>query len=146
MDVPVCLLATEAEDVEPFGWHDATDRFAYAVNNPLKLDVLAEVEVARNVLAVLLWGHEDVPVQRWVAVQEGDGLAVFVDDVVLIVGVAREHLANEALPPSLSCTASKIDAFPPESHDRHILGTGRAFRASRNCECQTHRLGERSLA
>jgi len=48
---------------------------------------------------MVLWRHQDVPVERRIPVQERDRTLVFVHDVVLVLRVAGEHLADEAASP-----------------------------------------------
>jgi hypothetical protein len=96
VDVPVRLLAPEAEDVQALGWNGAPDRLTDAMNDTVEADVLIEGEVAGDLLSMTLRGNENVPVQNGKAVQERDGVIVLVDDAVLIVRIPCEHLADEA--------------------------------------------------
>jgi hypothetical protein len=96
VNVPIALLAAETENVEPLGRDRAADRVPHAVNDVLQREVLLEGEVRDHVLPVLPRRNEHVAVQRLEALQERDGELVLVDELVLVVGVAGEELADEA--------------------------------------------------
>jgi hypothetical protein len=72
MDVPVCLLAAEAEYVQALGWYDGADRLANSMDDDLQIEVLVQAEVAGDLLAVLLGSDENVSVQRLIALKERD--------------------------------------------------------------------------
>jgi hypothetical protein len=64
------------------------------------------------VLAVLLRRDEHVAVDRLEALQERDNLLVLVDDVVRVLGIPSELLADEAAARQLSAHAVEVDSLP----------------------------------
>src|SRR4051794_21077598 len=96
VDVPVPLPAPEAEDVQALGWDDGPDRLAHTMHDRLQLQVLLELEVAGDLLAMRARRHQDVAVQRRIPVEKRDGAFVLVDEVVREVGIACDKLADEA--------------------------------------------------
>src|SRR6266536_742183 len=71
--------------------------------------MLVTAEIACDLLAVLLGCDEDIAVQCRVAVEEGDGPLVLVDNVMTKLGVAAQHLADEAAPGELPPDRVEID-------------------------------------
>jgi hypothetical protein len=53
-------------------------------------------EVASDLFSMVLRRHKDVPVKRRIPVRERDRALVFVHDVMLVLRVTDQHLADEA--------------------------------------------------
>lgn len=96
VDVTVPLLAAEGQDVHPLGGHDLAQRLGHAMDEPLEGQVFVEGKVACDVLPMLPWRDQGVAVERGILVEEDDRRAVLVDDVVAILGILRDDLADEA--------------------------------------------------
>ena len=126
MDVPVCLLAAEAEYVQALGWYDCADRLADSIDNDLQIEVLVQAEVAGDVLAVLLGSDEDVSVQRLIALKERDRPLVFVNDVVAVLRIPAEHLADEAATRESPPFDVEVHTFAP--HQARIWPQGGSLR------------------
>jgi hypothetical protein len=124
MDVAVRLLAPEAQYVKAFSRHRLADRLTDSIDGSLEIEILAKREVARHLLAMFLWRDEDIAVERRVPIQERDDRLVLIYDRVLELGIAREHLANEAASPQLFSDLSEVDVVRrPHWND---LSSGRA--------------------
>jgi hypothetical protein len=97
MNVAIELLATQAKDVQTFTRHGPRHGLADRTYDFLQFEVLTRAEVADHVLAVFLWGDEDMAPDRGPLGQKGHGDVVLVDDVVVVVSVAGDCRAHEAL-------------------------------------------------
>jgi hypothetical protein len=79
------------------------------VDDRLECEVLVEREVVDDLLPVFLRRNEHVAVERLEALQERDCEVVLVDDVVRVVGVAGEQLADEAAPGEVAPHRLEVD-------------------------------------
>jgi len=66
------------------------------MQDALQAQVVVNWEMAHHVLTVPHRRRQDMPEQRWPAVQEHDGVGVAAHDAVRISGVSGDHLADEA--------------------------------------------------
>ena len=128
MDVAVSLLTAKTENVEAFRWHNLANCLTDPVDDRLEGEVLAEREVARHLFSMLLWRDEYVSVQWRISVQEGDRVLVFVDDMVFVPRVPREHFADEAPPAKLIADRVEIDEFHSSRHERDPMSRRRSVR------------------
>ena len=76
VDVPVTRLAAQAHDVEPLGGQLLPDRFSHPVDQALQGEILLELEVGGDLLAVRSGSDQGVPEQRVVRGEERNGLVV----------------------------------------------------------------------
>jgi hypothetical protein len=144
VDVAVSLLTTKAENVEAFCWHNLANCLTDAVDDGLEVEVLTEGEVARHLFSMLLWRDEDISVQRRISVQEGNRVLVFIDDVVFVIRVPREHFADEAPPGELIADRVEIDEFRSSRHERDPMS--RSPCAGAPPSRRQSRVGQRSAA
>ncbi len=94
--VPIRQLAPETQDVQTLRRCYLSDCLPYAVNDTLHLQVLFLSEVSGHMLAMLLGGHEHIPIQRRVFAQEGNCVAILVDNMVEVLGISCDKLTDEA--------------------------------------------------
>lgn len=98
VDVAVCLLAAEGEDVDPLGGDFPPHGLGNLVDQPLEIEILLNSEIARHLLAMLARGDKDVSTQHWILVQEHDRLFVREHDVMRVLRVVGDDLAEETRP------------------------------------------------
>ena len=123
VQVGVALLAAEAQRVHSFGWYGGGYGAGDHVRDCLEAQELVRLHVVHPVLEVCFGRDQAVAQQRRVAAKEGDRVAVLVDDVVLVVGVAGDQGADKARPlpnPALVLTRSN-----------EVLGSGWSFMPAR---------------
>jgi hypothetical protein len=94
--VTIGLLTAEAHDVKALSRDDPPNRLTNPRDHGLKGEVLVESEVPSYLLAVLSGRNQDVAVERRVSIQERDRRVIFTHNVMGIVRVACEHLADKA--------------------------------------------------
>jgi hypothetical protein len=75
------------------------DRLAHQVHQALQREVLLDPEVGGHLLPVGPWGDQRGAEQRRVPSKEGNDVVVDPDEMRPILGVAGQHLADEARPP-----------------------------------------------
>jgi hypothetical protein len=85
------------------------------MDHALQLEVLVFGEIRDHLLAMLLGRDEHVAVQRLEALQERDRQLVLVDDVVRVLRVPGEQLADEAAARELAAHGLEVDP-PTRAH------------------------------
>ena len=120
VDVPVCLLATKAEHIQPLRREDPGKRTSNTPDRSLKGKVFVLGEIARHVLAMGPGGNERIAVKSRVLAQERNRELIFVKHVMGKLGVPLDDLANET-----SSLRTAPDVFVVERQSsRHSFRSG----------------------
>ena len=96
VDVPVCLLASKAEDVQTLRGDNPCEGSSNPPDYPLKREVFVFCKIGGHVLPVFPRGNEGVAVKSRVLAQKGYRKLVLVKDVMGKLGIAADDFTNEA--------------------------------------------------
>ena len=99
VDVGVALVGVRRHDVHSLGPDFTAHRLCHPVDNPLEDQILLDREIRRRLLPALLRRNERVAALGRPPAEEGDGVLVLVDDVVVGgVWISRHDPADETRP------------------------------------------------
>ena len=113
MPMHMCISSQtpQAEHVDSLRSKILSQPFTDTVNQSLKLKVLRERKLNRNLLSVFFWSDQHITLEGWKTVQEGNGPLCFCNKTVLVFGIAAKKLADETV----------RDSFEPRQIKRHTF-------------------------
>ena len=95
MDMGVCILAAEREDINSFNIQDGSDGFRDRIYYRLQSQIVCKREIACCLFEVHLWADKHVAQQRRKSVQERDCKVVFEHNEMSKCRVSGNKTANE---------------------------------------------------
>jgi len=93
MSIP--LLASQRENVDPLRRNGVSDGLSHSINEPLKCKVFFQGKVTSCLLTVRSRSNQDVAKEGRVFVEEDHSGLILINEMVVIVRVACEHLTDE---------------------------------------------------